>query len=70
MADPLIVLALISLVGLFMYMKRPKHYAPLPPGPKKLPLIGNLLDMPTSFEWETYDGWCRELGVLLAMLSF
>ncbi|KAJ7498204.1 cytochrome P450 [Mycena galericulata] len=32
---------------------------PLPPGPKKLPLVGNLFDMPTSFEWETYMKWSQ-----------
>ncbi|KAJ4490644.1 cytochrome P450 [Lentinula aciculospora] len=61
--EPTVVLALILLVVLYLYMKRPdRHYAPLPPSPKKLPLIGNLLEMPTTFEWETYDKWCKELG--------
>ncbi|TFY75063.1 hypothetical protein EWM64_g8950 [Hericium alpestre] len=31
--------------------------APLPPGPKGLPVIGNVLDMPKSQEWLTFAKW-------------
>ena len=32
----------------------------LPPGPKKYPLIGNLLSMPSTLAWETFAKWGRE----------
>ncbi|KAJ7800174.1 cytochrome P450 [Mycena olivaceomarginata] len=33
---------------------------PLPPGPKTLPLVGNLFNMPVSEEWKTYRIWSAE----------
>lgn len=36
----------------------------VPPGPKPLPIIGNLLDMPQSKPWETLTAWGREYGTL------
>ncbi|KIK58663.1 hypothetical protein GYMLUDRAFT_170790 [Collybiopsis luxurians FD-317 M1] len=33
---------------------------PLPPGPRKLPILGNLLDMPAMFPWITFSQWAKE----------
>ena len=34
----------------------------LPPGPRPLPLLGNLLDVPHNKEWETLGKWRDEYG--------
>ena len=35
---------------------------PYPPGPKGLPIIGNILDMPKENEWETARQWGEKYG--------
>jgi hypothetical protein len=61
----------LILTGLFILQRllaRQKQKAPLPPGPKRWPLIGNLLDMPTSKEWLTFTDWGEKWGEWLSIL--
>ncbi|KAF8652307.1 hypothetical protein AX16_004465 [Volvariella volvacea WC 439] len=44
----------------FLYLVRRKQQRiPLPPGPKGLFLLGNVLDIPKSHEWVTYAEWAK-----------
>ncbi|KAJ3566173.1 hypothetical protein NP233_g7167 [Leucocoprinus birnbaumii] len=50
--------ALLALaVVVVVVSRKSKSLLPYPPGPRRLPLIGNLLDMPKGKEWETYARW-------------
>ncbi|KAG6833863.1 hypothetical protein H0H87_011797 [Tephrocybe sp. NHM501043] len=55
---------LCAFVGLFILRKvaRRAQRAPLPPGPKGYPLIGNVLDMPSTQEWVTFTKWGEQYG--------
>lgn len=43
-------------------LRQPTRRAPLPPGPKRLPIIGNVLDMPRTYPWLTYMQWAATYG--------
>lgn len=51
----------LALVGLLSWHSS-RRLRPTPPGPRKLPLVGNILSMPTSRQWEVIRDWEKEYG--------
>ncbi|CEL10589.1 hypothetical protein ASPCAL13706 [Aspergillus calidoustus] len=52
-------------VGVYLTTRRKPPSLPLPPGPKPLPLIGNIHQAPKSHGWRTYQQWSKEYGPIV-----
>jgi len=56
----------LCLAGVGLYLVKQlvtkKNPAPFPPGPKGLPLLGNLADMPSVKPWLTFTEWGQKYG--------
>jgi len=64
-----LVLFLAVALAVLIYLKRASSRSlPLPPGPKRLPLIGNLLNVPRNLEWESYERWGKEFSAYLLVI--
>ncbi|KAJ7160982.1 cytochrome P450 [Mycena filopes] len=61
-------IGLAVLFALYVLKKRSLP-APLPPGPKGWPLIGNLFDLPGSHSWETYATWGKKYGGIVHVVA-
>ncbi|TFL03965.1 cytochrome P450 [Pterulicium gracile] len=54
-------LAVLAVAAIFLPMLRRKRKK-YPPGPAGLPIIGNMFDMPSQFQWITFANWSKDYG--------
>ena len=57
-----VVLSTVTVLVVY-WMNDQRQGRNLPPGPRKYPLIGSLLSMPRTLEWETFAKWGREYSL-------
>jgi hypothetical protein len=73
--------SLLSIVDLFILLicffviqtihsRRRRRGLPYPPGPRPLPLIGNLLDIPKDFTWLSYTEFSKKYGITYLFYTF
>ncbi|KAK7045037.1 cytochrome P450 [Favolaschia claudopus] len=55
----LLWLLVIAGLSIAYYATKPRHH---PPGPRPLPLIGNLLQMPKDHDWKVFGKWSKIFG--------
>ena len=47
----------------FLVVRSSRRSLPYPPGPRRLPIVGNFFDMPSKEEWFTYKKWSKDFGM-------
>ncbi|EKM55885.1 uncharacterized protein PHACADRAFT_209397 [Phanerochaete carnosa HHB-10118-sp] len=57
---PILVYISVALVCLWVLASRKRQRYRYPPGPKGLPILGNVLDIPTGYGWFAYRDWARQ----------
>ncbi|KAL5478389.1 hypothetical protein ACEPAI_2573 [Sanghuangporus weigelae] len=70
LTDAAAVVCALACIKLLRSWSRNRNKPPLPPGPKGLPLIGNVLDMPEVEEWEAVRKWSETYGPIIYLNIF
>lgn len=60
-----IIALLVGVVSITNSKRKTTSSLPLPPGPKPLPVIGNVHQAPKSHAWRTYLQWSKEYGPIV-----
>ncbi len=57
-----VTVAVIAVLAFLWLRGKWSSTTPLPPGPKKLLVLENLLDMPRKQQWLKYAAWGNQYG--------
>ena len=58
-----ILLGVLTLLSVkFLVPNKKSNRLPLPPGPFRWPILGNIFDMPRASEWITFTEWRKTYG--------
>ena len=65
------ILVLVTSLGALLVIRdyQRRRRLPYPPGPRPLPLIGNLLDIPKEFSWLSYAQLSKKHGMIYFSLK-
>ncbi|KAI0264167.1 cytochrome P450 [Gloeopeniophorella convolvens] len=62
-----VALVLFVFFAILVLKSRSTNNPPVPPGPKPLPLLGNIFDLPREAPWLTYLDWSRKWGDIVSI---
>ncbi|EPT02822.1 hypothetical protein FOMPIDRAFT_54955 [Fomitopsis schrenkii] len=65
---PLEQLIAIAVVVLLVYrFIKTRRRLPYPPGPRGWPIVGNIFDIPTEYQWKTFAQWGEKYGPIMSV---
>ena len=65
MSSPEYLLAIAAALVVFYFLRsrsRNPRGLPTPPGPRGLPFIGAIYDVPQEVAWKTFQDWSKKYG--------
>ena len=65
MLDNTLIGSLAAGVVLALVFLRRRGFAPLPPGPNPLPLLGNVFQLKEKYMWKLAIDWYKEHGACI-----
>ncbi|KAK7441017.1 hypothetical protein VKT23_016798 [Stygiomarasmius scandens] len=64
-----VIVFILFTLSAWLFASR-KKTPPLPPGPPKRLFVGNLFDLPSTYDWKTYGEWADKYGPVVSASAF